>query len=129
MAIPFLDATQLAQLRADWLTVLDKTCDIKRNSTPAGRTTSGYRAENYTTLAGGVACKKVLPSPQQVAVYASRLANLQLWIVRFPNGTDVKQNDELHNLDGLTMRVEDVLDPGSWSALTSVLASVLRGGA
>lgn len=124
MATPIIPDSVMAQLRATWLRTLDTTCVVKRGTKT--QTSDGYQEETLATVAT-LAAKIVAPSQAMLLQFAGRIGTLQSFVVRFPYNADVRIGDTLV-IAGQTLKVQAPLQPQSWSALTSVLATEVREG-
>lgn len=100
----------------------DKTCQIYRKTrTPDGL--GGY-TESYslikTTVAG-----LAQPSAGELSNYDYVIADKAAWTVRMPIGTDVGVQDHLV-IEGNTLEVHVLLNPKSFEAFHSVIATELK---
>jgi hypothetical protein len=111
---------ETAQLQADMVAAAcDKTCQVYRKTT-----TSGPSAEplpNYTLNATTVA-GMTQPGATLLQNYAALIGSLKTWHVKMPTGTDVRHQDRLL-IEGVTLEVNVLLTPQSYSVFTNCLAS------
>lgn len=115
-----ISASELAQLQADIAAIaLDKTCQIQRPpTTPNSR---GVPSGTYTTITTVKAGMRQ-PTGTHLQNFDYLIGGLATWQVQFPVGTDVKAQDRLL-IDGQELTVQIVLNPQSYAALLTVLAS------
>lgn len=118
----FLPASELAAITATVTAALDLTCVIQRKH-PV-RDAFGSQSDGYSTLAT-TTCNLTQPSPALMQNYAAEIGPSESWLVRLPNGQDVQRDDQLI-VGGVTMRVQIVLQPQSYSTSTRVLAATVR---
>jgi hypothetical protein len=122
-----ISAAALSRMQAIVNATLDQTCVIQRN-TP---TQSGYgtQVDSWATVAT-VLCHIARPSAAMAQLYADKIGELATWLVRLPQGTDVRVGDASHGADrlvigGHTLRVQALLAPRSYPiALTLIAAEV-----
>lgn len=102
----------------------DKECRIKRREV----TNDGYGSQTETLVVIAVANALVKkPDGDILQNYASIVANQATWVVDFPYGQDVKQGDVLDFTgSNKVLTVQEVLEPGSFSISTSVLAGEVK---
>jgi|SRR5579875_2202728 len=117
-----LSAAELAQLRADAAAAaLDQPCTIQRKT----RTSDGMGQSTYTwtTISPhGLMAGMTEPTAGQLQNYDYVIGSLAAWHVRLPYGTTVQYQDRLL-IGDKTLTVQVVLEPRSYAALLSVLAS------
>lgn len=115
-----ISAAELAQIQSDVAAAaLDKTCQILRpTNTPNSR---GVPPGTFTTIAT-VACGMRQPTGTHLQNFDYLIGGLATYQVQFPVGTDVKAQDHLV-IDGQELTVQIVLNPQSYPALLTVLAS------
>lgn len=121
-----LDATELAQLRADVAAVLDFTCTIQRQST--SKSALGQETGSWNTIAT-VQAAVSQPSASMLQNYNYRIESLAAWHVQLPYGTDIQPEDHLlitGQASQQTLEVQVLLEPRSYAALLSVIASELK---
>lgn len=101
----------------------DKECTIKRPVL----TNDGSGSQTETLVV--IAVTNVLVQKPGASIgdalrgYASLLASPATWLIEFPYGQDVAQNDKLAFAgSSKTLTVQEILEPGSFSISTSVLA-------
>lgn len=122
-----LDATELAQIRTDAAAAtLDLSCTIQRKATT--RDTLGQETEAWATV---TTCNVGMTEPTagQLANYNYRIEDLATWQVKMPYGTNVATQDHLlitGQFTQQTLIVQVVLEPRSYAALLTVLASELK---
>jgi hypothetical protein len=117
-----VSAQELAQIQADAASILDKNCTIKRKTkTPDG---SGSNSESWSTIAT-VNAGMSQPTAGQLSNYDFLIGSLSAWQVKFPVGTDIRVQDHLI-INGQTLVVQVILDPKSYQALRTVLASEIK---
>ena len=119
-----LDPRQLAAMQARAAATLDiPGCVIQRVMVTAD--VWGAANASAPTTVATVACGLAKPSAQLTQQYAARLGNQQAWLARFAAGTDVREGDTLL-VSGLTLTVQAVLTPRSYSLATQALVSAVR---
>lgn len=118
-----VSASELASIQSETqAAACDKTCVVKRKT----KTKDAYGSETevlstiVTTVAG-----MSEPSAGQLANYDYLVGSLSTWQVKLPVSTDVKAQDLLI-IDSQTLVVQVVLDPRSYPALLTVLASEVK---
>ena len=114
-----LSAAELAQLQADVAAVAcDQSCQIQRSSVSYGTGGATVTWPTKYTVNAGMA----QPQAGSFATQEYHLGDKAAWMVRFPVGTDVQENDRLV-IAGRTLSVNKLLIPRSYPALVSVLAT------
>ncbi len=115
-----ISASELARIQADAVAAAcDKSCVIQRKTvTPDGY---GTGTEVFATIAT-VSAGMTQPTGTQLQNYDFLIGSLKAWQIKFPIGTDVKHQDHLV-ISGQTLVVQVILDPRSYPALLTVLAS------
>lgn len=124
-----LSAAQLAYFQAAFTATCDTTATVERNlnlSTPA-------TDANWQNVAGlvGIKCIRATPTGSYQQKLAEALVDQSSWVVTFPatdtNGaaTDIRRSDRIL-IDGLTLTVQHLLFPQSYSISQQVLASAPR---
>ena len=116
-----VSAKELAMLRTEAASVVcDQDCVIKRNTagTPDGYGTKTESLSTVATTKAGVG----QPSASQLQNYAGKIGSQALFQVKLPWGT-AAQEDDLLFIGGSQLRVQILLDPGSYDILTGVLAA------
>ena len=117
-----VSAQELAEMR-DAVSALGETSiTITRKTTVQGPT--GNVKPTYAPLAT-VTGNLATPSITMLQNYDSLVANLTAWQVRLPYGTDVQKTDRLV-VGGMTLEVQDVMAPHSYSASVRLLATVVN---
>ncbi|MGA8765244.1 MAG: head-tail adaptor protein [Candidatus Sulfotelmatobacter sp.] len=119
-----LDALELASIRADAANAaLDLPCTIQRKTLTrdgAGQATSVWNT--VATVNAGM----TEPTGGQLQNYNYLIEDLASWAVKLPYGTDVAAQDRLlitGQLGQQTLVVQVVLEPRSYAALLTVIAS------
>lgn len=119
-----LDATELAQIRTDAAAAaLDLSCTIQRKTLT--RDGSGQATETWNTVAT-INAGMTEPTGGQLQNYNYLIEDLATWMVKLPYGTNVQAQDRLlitGQLGQQTLVVQVVLEPRSYAALLTVLAS------
>lgn len=124
-----IGASELAALQAAAASAMDATCTVQRNvnlSIPA--TDASW--QNVSGLVG-VKCLRNTPTGSYQQKLAEALVDQSSWVVTFPatdtNGaaTNVRRSDRIL-IDGLTLTVQHLLFPQSYSVTLQVLASAPR---
>lgn len=122
-----LDATELAQIRTDAaVAALDLPCTIQRKTIT--KDTLGQATETWATV---TTCNVGLtePTANMLANYNYRIEDLAAWHVRLPYDTNIQPQDQLlvtGQFTQQTLAVQVVLEPRSYAALLSVIASELK---
>lgn len=121
-----VSASELASIQSETqAATCDKTCVVNRKTKT--KDAYGSDTEVLNTIATTVA-GMTEPSAGQLANYDYLVGSLSTFQVKLPVGTDVKAQDLLV-IDGQTLVVQVVLDPRSYAALLTVLASEVKQGA
>lgn len=118
-----IPASELAAIQAEAARVAcDLSCTIERlTRTPEsqGGATVGY--SNVVTVNAGMA----QPTAGQLQNYEYIIGSLAAWQVKFPIGTDVRHGDLL-SIAGQALKVQVILNPRSYPALLTVLATEVK---
>ena len=102
------------------------TCVIKRR-VMASDGFGGHTQASLTTVASDVPCR-ITPSQVMVAGgQADRKLELEKWSVRVPYGTDIQDRD-LIEWQSVTIQVEEVKSPRSYSTAISAIGEVVKSG-
>lgn len=118
-----VSASELASIRADTENAtLDLSCEIQRRTLTSDG--MGTQTESWHTQET-VQCGLSQPTAGQLTNYAFLIGSLSAWQVKLPVGTDVRYNDHLI-ISGQTLTVQVVLNPRSYAALLTVLASEVK---
>lgn len=122
-----LDATELAQIRTDAVAAaLDMTCVIQRKTIT--KDTLGQATEAWNTIAT-VKAGMTQPSAGELQNFNFMIEDLAAWNVKLPYGTNVAAQDHLLITGAYsqqTLVVQVILEPRSYAALTTVIASELK---
>jgi hypothetical protein len=119
-----LDAAELAQIQSDAAAVVcDKPCVIRAKTTTAG--TSGEPIATFASPGVQAVCGIQQPGSTHLANYDYVIGPLATWLVHFPIGTVVNEQDHLV-IEGQTLEVQVILTPRSFPALLDVLASEIK---
>lgn len=122
-----LDASELASIRSDAANAaLDLTCAIQRKTIT--RDTLGQATEVWNTIAT-VNAGMTEPSANMLQNYNYRIEDLAAWHIRLPYGTNVQPQDQLlitGQAGQQTLVVQVLLEPRSYAALLSVIASEMK---
>ncbi len=110
---------ELTSLRAEIAAAAcDTSCTIKRQTTTADGLGSG--SGTYTTVSTvNVGLKP--PNATQLQAYDYMIGASKAWMVKFPYGTDVREQDHLV-IGSDTLVVQSDVSLSSYSALTMMLA-------
>src|SRR5579883_1701074 len=117
-----IPSSELQAMQAASTSAMDQTCVVQRKSPTAGG--FGQPVDNFSTINTTV-CSVAQPTGALMQNYAYLIGSLDSWLVRLPYGTDVKPDDQLV-IDGVTMRVQVILDPLSYPIDVRLLASAIR---
>lgn len=123
-----LTDAELADLRADaQAAACDQPCTLYRKGarvpTAQGGNSAGYSALSTPGLLAGMR----IPTAGQLQNWGYIIASKSSWLLHFPYGTDVRENDHAV-IAGQTLNVVKLLQPSSYSTLTNVLAVEIKGG-
>lgn len=122
-----LSAAELAQIRTDAAAAaLDMPCTIQRKTIT--KDTLGQATETWATIAT-VNAGLTQPSQQLLQNYNFMIESLSAWQVKLPYGTSVQPQDHLLITGAYsqqTLNVQVILEPRSYAALTTVIASELK---
>lgn len=122
-----LDAAELAQIRTDAAAAaLDMSCVIQRKTIT--KDTLGQATETWATIAT-VNAGMTQPTAGQLQNYNFMIEDLAAWQVKLPYGTPVQPQDHLLITGAYsqqTLNVQVILEPRSYAALTTVIASELK---
>jgi head-tail adaptor len=122
-----LEAAELADIRSDAAAAaLDFTCTIQRKTIT--RDTLGQATEAWNTIAT-VQAGMNQPTANMLQNYGYRIESLAAWHVQLPYGTSVQAQDHLlitGQQGQQTLEVQVLLEPRSYAALLSVIASELK---
>jgi hypothetical protein len=118
-----ISLAELASIQADVATLLDLDCTIQRRPSA----TDAYGSPGSGTYATISTCKAGMRQPGATLLtnYAYLIGSLSTWHISLPEGTDVQRQDLLLIGTG-KLEVQVVLQPRSYSATTSLLASEIR---
>jgi hypothetical protein len=122
-----IPASELAKIRMDAANAaLDLPCTIQRKTIT--KDNLGQATEVWNTIA---TCNVGLtePTANMLANYNYRIEDLAAWHVRLPVGTDIQPEDHLlitGQFTQQTLVVQVILEPRSYAALLSVIASELK---
>jgi len=119
-----ISAAELASIQADAAATLDKSCEIQRKTTTKDKY-GGQTVVWNTVSPDGLMAGLSQPTAGQLQNYAYMIASQASWQVHLPVGTDVQHQDRLI-IDGQTLEVQVLLNPRSYAALLTVLASELK---
>lgn len=124
-----LTDAELADLRADAQAVAcDQPCTLYRKGarvpTAQGGNSAGYSALSTPGLLAGMR----IPTAGQLTNYGYLVGSKAAWLLHFPYGTDVRENDHAV-IAGQTLEVVKLLQPSSYSAFVNALAVEIKGGA
>jgi len=115
-----ISSSELAHIQYDVeFAACDQPCVIKRK-TPT-KDAYGSETEIFSTVATTVA-GMTEPTAGQLANYDYLIGSLAAWHVRLPIGTNVEHQDHLL-IGAQTLVVQVILDPRSYHALLSVIAT------
>lgn len=114
-----IPAGELTDIRAYVSASFDTACTIQRKGTT--RTTEGYPVDNYTTIAT-TTCNLTQPPIAMMQNYANIIGPNETWLIRLAWNQDIVRDDQII-VGGVTMRVQVILNPQSYSADTRVLAA------
>ena len=120
-----LSASELAQIQTDAAATLDKPCEVYRATSSVA---DGYGTEtpDYIQISpNGLMAGMTEPTAGQLQNYDYLIGDLAAWHVRLPVGTDVEHQDHLI-IDGVLLEVQVILQPRSYQALMSVIASEVQ---
>ena len=124
-AIPYgavIGAAELAAIQAAASAILDLPCTVERKVlTPDGQ---GGATEVWNPVWSG-RVGMAQPTAGQLANYDYLIGDLATWRVKLPFNTDVRYQDHLI-VTGETLVVQVILQPQSYSALLTVLASEVK---
>jgi hypothetical protein len=116
-----VSAAELSALRTEAASAAcDLPCVVKRDTsgTSDGYGTSTDGLTTIETTTAGMAN----PQASQLQNYAYKIGALATFLVQLPYGSSVQENDIL-TIGGRDLLVQIILDPSSYDALTSLLAS------
>ena len=115
-----LSAAELADIQADAAAAAcDLSCVITRGTrTPIASGGGSVSPNTIATVNAGM----TQPTAGQLQNYDYIVASKSAWMVKFAIGTDVKEKDQLV-INGMTLYVAKVLNPRSYPALITVLAT------
>jgi hypothetical protein len=115
-------AVELAAIQAAAAAILDLSCVVERKTlTPDGQ---GGSTEAWNPVAA-VKVGMAQPTAGQLQNYDYLIGSLAAWQVKFPVGTDVRHQDHLI-VGGQTLVVQVIMNPRSYAALLTVLASEVK---
>lgn len=117
-----IPASELTAMQATVNSALDKTIVIKRAT--ASSDGAGGQSLSWSTIAT-VSGNLAQPSGALLQNYDFLVGSESTWKVRLASGTDVKENDELV-VGGLTLRVQVILQPQSYSTAVNLLAAEVQ---
>jgi hypothetical protein len=118
-----IPAGELARIQSDAAAAtLDQTCVIQRKTTTPG--TSGEPVGSWTTIATVMAGMSE-PTAGQLQNYDFMIGSLAAWQVKLPVGTTVTHQDHFL-IAGQVLEVQVILNPRSYPALLTVLASEVK---
>src|SRR5258708_3247686 len=123
-----LDAAEMALIQQDVAAAAcDLPCQIQRSVTTSGAPGAPTVVTWPTVSAPGLLAGMKEPSAGQLTNYEYMIGDMATWHIQFPNGTDVRELDRLviTEASGIprTLSVVKLLQPRSYSALVSVLAT------
>lgn len=119
-----ISASEMSSIRASANSLLSLPAVIQRKTMTSD--TMGQETEVWATVSSpGLLVGMRQPGPAELSNYDFLVGSLSAWQVHFPNGTDVRHQDRLL-ISGLTMVVQVILQPRSYSAYADVLASEVR---
>jgi hypothetical protein len=116
-----VSAAELTAIRAETASAAcDLACVVKRNT---GGSADGYgtSTEGLTTIETTTA-GMANPQASLLQNYAYKIGSLATFLVQLPYGSSALEDDILA-IAGKTLKVQIVLDPSSYQALHTVLAS------
>lgn len=116
-----VSAAELTALRTEAASAAcDLVCLVKRDTGGAsdgyGTSTDGLTTIETTTAGMGN------PQASQLQNYAYKIGSQATFLVQLPYGSSVREDDIL-TIGGRDLLVQIILDPSSYDALTSLLAS------
>lgn len=123
-----VSASELTQIRSDAVAIVcDTTCTVQRETRTSdgmGQATSSWN----TVLTCNVGVAE--PTAGHLQNYAYLIADLAAWQVKFPYGSDIQAQDHLlitGQETQQTLVVQVLLEPRSYAALLTVIATELKG--
>jgi hypothetical protein len=118
-----VSAQELANIQSDVATaVCDQTCIIQRKTT--AKDGLGSETETWNTIATTVA-GMVQPTGGELQNYAYIIGDKAAWKVHMPVNTNITHQDHLV-IAGQTMVVQVLLEPHSYAAMFSVIATEIK---
>ena len=123
-----LDAAEMALIQQDVAAVAcDLPCQIQRSVTTPGAPGAPTVVTWPVVSQPGLLAGMKEPTAGQLTNYEYMIGDMATWHIQFPTGTDVRELDRLviTEASGIprTLSVVKLLQPRSYSALVSVLAT------
>ena len=118
-----ISAAEMASIQADVAATLNLDCTIQRRP----QATDAYGSPGTGTYSTIATCKAGMKQPGATLLqnYAYLIGSKSTWQVQLPEGQDVLERDLL--LIGMDkLEVQVLLQPRSYSATTSLLASEVK---
>lgn len=119
-----ISPAEMASIRASANSLLSLPAVIQRKTMTSD--TMGQETEVWATVSSpDLLVGMRQPGPAELQNYDFLIGSLSTFQVHFPNGTDVRHQDHVI-VGGLTLVVQVLLQPRSYSAYTDTLASVVH---
>ena len=118
-----ISSAEMASIQADIAATLSLPCTIQRRA-PASDAYGSPNTGAYSTIATSNAGMKQ-PSATLLQNYAFLIGSKSTWQVNLPENQDV-QHQDLLLIGSDKLEVQVILQPRSYSATTSVLASEVK---
>ena len=116
-----LSASELASITTTVAAALDVSLPLSRPT----RSNDGYGHTTESLVSqGNIACNIIKPTATQLQVFAGLIGSQRALIIRVMQATDVRENDQCV-YDGLTWRVQTILDAESYTVTKEYLMTVV----